>query len=229
MGGVASMFGGVDHPDGYMEDIVDASGHHTKKTVHKGDGWESVSIESDGPMDIADIGGIIGQMIQAQQMQQMRGLQQLNGNSPFGQMRQVPLPMMLQHLFDEEDEFEEDHRAVIDELENSRRRPDEPVFGGNQGGPIHFTPEIVHDDHALVPKDDPIAHLKFKAEPTTKHPHIHNDLESHSSFYMFSTMVLIAAVGFLFWQYFLKEASTDTKSSNEPVREIRLSNFTKEK
>ena len=79
-GGVASMFGGVDHPDGYSEDKVDAEGHHTKKTVHKGDGWESVSIESDVPLDIGDIGGIIGQMLQAQQM---RGLQQLGGNSPF--------------------------------------------------------------------------------------------------------------------------------------------------
>ena len=62
---------------------------------------------------------------------------------------------MLDHMFeDDEDDFEEDHRAVIDALENSRRRP-ESIFGGNQ---IHVTPEIVHEDHYLVPKDDPIAH-----------------------------------------------------------------------
>jgi len=48
---------------------------------------------------------------------------------------------------------------------------------------------------------------------------------------MFGTIVLIAALGFLFWQNFLKDASNSTKGANKETetKEIRLSSFTKEK
>ena len=50
-------------PDEYEEEMTDEQGHHVKKKVTKGPGWQSVEIESDGPMDIGSIGGIIGQMM----------------------------------------------------------------------------------------------------------------------------------------------------------------------
>lgn len=79
IGGVKSMFDGEDHPDGYVEERLDAKGNHIRKEVHKGDGWESVSItsESSGPVEIGemgDIGGMIAMMMQQAAMQHMRGL-----------------------------------------------------------------------------------------------------------------------------------------------------------
>lgn len=51
-------------PDDYIEEMTDANGHKVKKHVTKGPGWQSVEIESEGPMDIGSVGGLIGQMMQ---------------------------------------------------------------------------------------------------------------------------------------------------------------------
>ena len=56
-------------PNEYEEEMTDEQGHHVKKKVTKGPGWQSVEIESDGPMDMSNIGGIIGQMMQQQMTQ----------------------------------------------------------------------------------------------------------------------------------------------------------------
>ena len=79
IGGIKSMFDAGDHHDGYVEEKVDAKGNRIRKEVHKGDGWESVSIssESSGPLEIGemgDIGGMIAMMMQQAAMQHMRGL-----------------------------------------------------------------------------------------------------------------------------------------------------------
>lgn len=44
----------------FIEEKTDANGHHTTKKVTKGDGWEQVEIQTDGPLDI---GSLIGQMM----------------------------------------------------------------------------------------------------------------------------------------------------------------------
>ena len=51
----------LNHEDGYTEETTDAQGHHTKKTLHKGNGFSSVQVESDAPINV---GGLIGQMMQ---------------------------------------------------------------------------------------------------------------------------------------------------------------------
>ena len=101
------------------------------------------------------------------------------------------------HFLDEDEEddlFEEDHKAIIQAIENSRHAP---IF--------EHTPKIniINNDHAIVPQEDPLTHQ----ETVGKHPHVHNDLESHSNFYMFGTLVLIAALGLFIQQFFLKKNS----------------------
>ena len=60
------MGGDHNQPDGeatsgYTETRVDSDGHQQTKKVTKGDGWESVEITSDSPMDI---GEMIGQIME---------------------------------------------------------------------------------------------------------------------------------------------------------------------
>ena len=50
-------------PNEYDEEMTDAQGHRIKKHVTRGPGFQTVEIESDGPMDIGSIGGLIGQMM----------------------------------------------------------------------------------------------------------------------------------------------------------------------
>lgn len=57
--------------DDYVEEIMDEQGHTTRKEVHKGNGWTSVEITSDGgglPIDdmLGGLGGIIEQIMEAQ-------------------------------------------------------------------------------------------------------------------------------------------------------------------
>ena len=53
-----------DHGDGFVEETTDKEGHKVRKEVHSGPGWKSVEIHSDGPMNMPDLGGFIGHMLQ---------------------------------------------------------------------------------------------------------------------------------------------------------------------
>lgn len=44
-------------PDDYVEEETTADGHHYKKHVHKGPGFQQVQIESDHPLNIGEIMG----------------------------------------------------------------------------------------------------------------------------------------------------------------------------
>ena len=65
-----------DSPADYVEESTDAAGHHIKKTVHKGDGWQQVQIESDSPMNMGDV---IGQIMQAQMEAAMERSKNMKG------------------------------------------------------------------------------------------------------------------------------------------------------
>lgn len=62
MGG-GSPVGNSGAKSGYTSTTVDSDGRHTTKKVERGDGWESVEISSDSPLDI---GSMIGQIMAGQ-------------------------------------------------------------------------------------------------------------------------------------------------------------------
>ena len=94
-------------------------------------------------------------------------------------MQIIPIELLEDDI---DDPFEEDHKSIIQAIENSRRAP---IF--------EHTPKInvINNDHALALKED----LPTHQQTAGKQHHVHNDLESHSNFYMFATLVLIAALG----------------------------------
>ena len=43
-------------PDGdYVEELVDSEGHHTRKEVHTGQGYKTVTITSDTPLALNEV------------------------------------------------------------------------------------------------------------------------------------------------------------------------------
>ena len=239
--GLGSMLDNdASKPDSYTEEVTDAAGHHFHKKVQKGDGWQQVEISSDGPMDINDIGGFIGQMMQEQMAARM---QQQHSQGAMRQIHMTPImmgppPSLLQHIFDdfEEDHELEDHLAFIREMEANRRRPTSfPGFGN----PVI---EVVRNDHALVPSDDPLAHLHdemFSSHNHQEKPHVHNDSGEHGALYMFGSVFLIAAIGILLWMVAVKDSATSLSDmlkakqssggAQDSTKEIRLSSFNKAK
>ena len=95
---------------------------------------------------------MLGQAMAAAEAQRRdMGMRQLGGGNV---IRMVPPPFLFE---DDDDEFE-DPMHIIREMEMARSQRGEPVFFG--GPPIiNVTPTPVADDHALVPSDDPLAHL----------------------------------------------------------------------
>jgi hypothetical protein len=43
----------------YVEETVDGEGHHTTKHVTKGNGFQTIEISSDTPLDFGDINRLI--------------------------------------------------------------------------------------------------------------------------------------------------------------------------
>lgn len=46
---------GEQEPTDYVEEMVDMAGHHMRKEVHQGQGFKTIEISSDEPLDDNDI------------------------------------------------------------------------------------------------------------------------------------------------------------------------------
>ena len=159
-----------------------------------------------------------------------QGMNQRSASGPFVQLHRMPPaiigpPPAFMHHFDDLDDEEEDHLHVIREMERNRRRPH--AFG-HQGGMGH------------VPFGDPEFHPGFAHHGDTFMPHhkVHNDSHQHSPLYMFGVIVIIAAIGFMFWNTFMRESAGSfsgmisgnrSQKNEERENEIKLSSFEKRK
>ena len=53
------LFDRIPITEEYIQDTIDAEGHHTTKHVTKGDGFQTIELISETPLDIADINFMI--------------------------------------------------------------------------------------------------------------------------------------------------------------------------
>ena len=156
---LTSILGGVPEggPTDYVEERVDAQGHHTRKEVHRGDGWETIEITTDGDIDV---GSMLGQIMQQQFANMGRRHQNSADSSEMPVMvlgRGTPV-----FIDDDLDEVEEEVPAEIIAQFERMRQEREAFFqniimgAGSPFGSFFSNSKptegaTVQDDHALVP------------------------------------------------------------------------------